>query len=365
MQTRRVGLAGLGLIGGSLGLALVGSGLFQEVLGHDAAEGIGQAALAAGAITKAVPALTDLADAQVIIIATPVRAVVPTAASLFSVVRPGTIITDTASTKGEILSSIIPLIPEGVHFIGGHPMAGSERAGLAAADAYLFENAAYVLTTMPPVPALARDELRSVLSCTGARFLYLSPEEHDLIAAGISHLPHLLAATLVNTAASLERNQPGALALAGGGFRDTTRIAGGDAALWAEILSTNRGPLGTVLDLFRTELRRIEEILVSGGEGELASILAAARGTRDEIPARGKGLIGKVEEIVVAMQDRPGAIKQVLDVLAAERINVKDIEILRLREGEGGTLRLGVEDESMSVRAVELLGVAGLRARRR
>jgi len=353
------------LIGGSLGLAMVGSGCFEAVLGYDPMPEAGQAALAAGAITHIVTDLAGLAAAETIIVAAPVRVVVPVLAGLLPLVRPGTILSDTASTKGEIVSALAPLVPEGIYFVGGHPMAGSERAGLAAADAYLFENAAYVLTTEPPVPVEVHDELRAVLACTGARFLFLSPREHDLIAAGVSHLPHLVAAALVNAVAGLEATHPGALALAGGGFRDTTRIAGGDASLWAGILSTNRAPLCAALDLFQAELGRVRERLETCREEDLAAILAAARATREEIPARGKGLIGKVEELVVAIQDRPGAIKQVLDVLAEDRINVKDIEILRLREGEGGTLRLAVEDEATLNRALGSLKAAGLRARRR
>ena len=365
MRTHRVGLAGLGLIGGSLGLAMTASGRFAEVIGYDIVPEAGQAALSVGAVTTLVPDLAGLAPAETVVIATPVRAVVPTVKDLLPHLRPGTILTDTASIKGEIVSAIAPLLPEGIFFVGGHPFAGSERAGILAADSYLFENAAYVLTTEPKVPSWVHDELREVLACTGAKFLFLSPDEHDLIAAGVSHLPHMVAAALVNAAAVLETKNPGALALAGGGFRDTTRIAGGDARLWSEILAANRGSLLETLALFRDALDHLENELKSGREESLAELLAIARATREDIPARGKGLIGKVEELVVVVQDRPGAIKGVLDVLAAERINVKDIEILRLREGEGGTLRIAVENEATLTRTLELLGTAGFRARRR
>ncbi|MGE5598330.1 MAG: prephenate dehydrogenase/arogenate dehydrogenase family protein [Bacteroidota bacterium] len=365
MRTRCVGLAGLGLIGGSLGLSLTGSGRFGAVLGYDPAPGVVEAALAAGAITRGAGDLAALAEADLIVVAAPVRAVAPVIAALLPLVRPGTILTDTASTKAEIAAAIAPLLPAGVHYVGGHPMAGSERAGLAAADAYLFENAAYILTTEPRAPEYIYEELRAVLACTGARFLTLTPAEHDLIAAGVSHLPHLVAAALVNAAAAVEKGHPGALILAGGGFRDTTRVAGGDPQLWTEILATNRESILAALRLFRRELDRLAGALAGGGEESLRELLTGAREVRESIPARGKGLLGRVEELVVAVQDRPGAIKEVLDVLAAERINLKDVEILRLREGEGGTLRLAVEDEAALARAVAALTAAGLRARRR
>ncbi|NLG83339.1 MAG: prephenate dehydrogenase [Firmicutes bacterium] len=365
MRTRRVGVVGLGLIGGSLGLAFTGRGRFKAVIGYDPAPGVGEAALAAGAITEVAPTLAEVAVAETIVVATPVRAVVPTILALLPHLRPGTILTDVASTKTEIVAGVTPYLPSEIFFVGGHPFAGSERAGLGAADAYLFENAAYVLTTEPAAPAWVYEELREILSCTGARFLHLSPHEHDLIAAGVSHLPHLVAAALVTTAGTLEKGHPAALTLAGGGFRATTRIAGGEPGLWAEILSTNRDPLLEVLDLFRTAMDRFAEALRNGDETTLSSLLASARRIREEIPARGKGLLGKVEELVVAIQDRPGAIKEVLDVLAAAGINIKDIEILRLREGEGGTLRLAVEDEPTLVRAIDLLRLAGFSARRR
>ena len=365
MRTRRVWLAGLGLIGGSLGLALTGSGRFAEVLGFDPAPGVSGAALRAGAITGIAPDLPALAGAETIVVAAPVRAVIPLVRALLPALRPGTILTDVASVKGEIVEALAPLMPDGIHFVGGHPFAGSERAGLAAADAYLFENAAYVLTADPAIPDRVYEELQAVLGCTGARFLRLTPVEHDLIAAMLSHLPHLAAAALVKAAGDLEAAHPQALTLAGGGFRDTTRIAGGDPALWTEILTANRFPVLEALSLFRRELDALAAELSAGREAELAAFLGKARAVREEIPVRGKGLLGKVEELVVAIQDRPGAIKQVLDVLAAERINVKDIEILRLREGEGGTLRLAVENEETLARALSILGKSGLKARRR
>lgn len=365
MRTKSVGIVGLGLIGGSLGLAMVGRGSFARVVGYDTAPGVGEAALAARAVTECARDLADLAALDAIVIATPVRSVVPIVAALAPHLRPGTIVTDVASTKSEIAAAAAPLLPAGAFFVGGHPFAGSERAGLAAADAYLFENAAYVLTTEPPAPAWVYDELHQILACTGARILHMTPGAHDTIAAGLSHLPHLVAAALVNTAAEIEKAQPGALALAGGGFRDTTRIAGGDPRLWSEILATNQGPILEALSLFRRQLSRLRRELARGGETGLAALLGRAREIREGVPARTKGLLGKVEELVVAVQDRPGAIKQVLDVLAAEGINVKDIEIMRLREGEGGTLRLAVEDEKTLARAVELLRAAGFAAMRR
>lgn len=365
MRTRRVGLAGLGLIGGSLGLSLVGSGRFAEVLGYDPAPGVGEAALRVGAVTGIVPDLLSLADADLIIVAAPVQAVIPVVQTLLPALRSGTILTDVASVKGEIVRVLNPLMPTGIHFVGGHPFAGSERAGLAAADAYLFENAAYVLADDPEIPEGVYEELQAVLGCTGARFLRLTPAEHDLIAAGLSHLPHLVAAALVKTAGDLGTAHPQALTLAGGGFRDTTRIAGGDPALWTEILTANRTPLLEVLALFQNELDLLAAALRGGHEAELGAFLGRARAVREEIPARGKGLLGKVEELVVAIQDRPGSIKQVLDLLAAEQINVKDIEILRLREGEGGILRLAVEDETALAGALIILEQSGLKARRR
>lgn len=363
-MARRVGLAGLGLIGGSLGMSLVQRGNL-EVIGYDILPEVTGAALASGAVTAAAAALAALAEAEIIIIATPVSSVLSTIASLSPFLKSGAIVTDTASTKAEITASAAAMVPPGVYFVGGHPMAGSEKAGLAAADPYLFENAVYALTTDPPAPPWVYTELQEVLSCTGAKFIQMSPAEHDTIAAGISHLPHLVAAALVNTAAALSPAHPQTLSLAGGGFRDTTRIAGGNAGLWAEILASNRASVAAVLATFRAELDRLAHALSTGNERDLTNLLNAAKNTRAEIPAKGKGLIGKVEELVVAVQDRPGAIKEVLDVLAAEEINVKDIEIMRLREGEGGTLRLAVEDEKALQRAVEILTSAGLRARKR
>jgi prephenate dehydrogenase len=183
--------------------------------------------------------------------------------------------------------------------------------------------------------------------------LLLKPEEHDLMVAVVSHLPHLLAAALVNVAARFNQEYPGTLSLAAGGFHDTTRVAMGSPSLWREIFNSNRTSLLKVIKEFTEELQGFCSQL-SAKEMELVEKrLNQAAVVRSELPAKNKGFLTLLYELVVVIEDRPGTIAEVTGIL--KDLNIKDIEILRVREGEGGTLRLAFDDEQTLGQAVSLL----------
>ncbi|MBE3582481.1 MAG: prephenate dehydrogenase/arogenate dehydrogenase family protein [Thermoanaerobacteraceae bacterium] len=242
-------------------------------------------------------------------------------------------------------------------------MTGSERAGIGAADPYLFENAVYVLT---PTPRTNRDALRrleAVLKALGARILHLSPADHDRIVGAVSHLPHLLAVSLMRVASRLSQEYPELLMFAAGGFRDTTRVAAGNPVMWRDIYLNNSEAVLQVLELWRWEIAVLED-LIRAGEGEgLERALEAARELRAQIPGKQKGLLPALHEIVITVPDKPGIIGFIGQVLGSEGINISDIEILRVREGEGGTIRLGFTDASAAEQALAVLRRHGVTAR--
>jgi len=369
MSSRSVLIVGLGLIGGSLAMALRRSGFAGRILGIDVCGETVSRALQTGIVDEASTGPEGLAPtADIAVVCTPIKAIVPWVRRLSSLMRPGTVITDVGSTKTEILNSLKNTLPDEIGFVGGHPMAGSERQGLLAADPYLFENAVYVL-----VPQLPESKPRSVeivtdlIEATGATPVQLAPEKHDRIVAAVSHLPHLVAAAIINTVMEDTNDWRDVLTLAAGGFRDTTRVASGDPLLWYDIFSTNRGMVVRMLEAMEGHLAELRRLVLQGEKGRslLIKRLGQAKKLRDQLPVRSKGILTPVFELVVQVVDKPGAISEVTACLAEAGVNIIDIEILRVREGEGGVLRLGVESEEGLKTAIRVLEARGITAHRR
>lgn len=238
-----VTLIGLGLIGGSLGLALRGAALQATVTGWDREWTVTKAALARGAIDRAAPTLAEaVARSELVVVATPVRAMEAIFAAMVPHLSPGTIVTDVASTKVQVLQWAQTQLPPSVSFIGGHPMAGSEQHGIASARADLLRGAVYCI--VPPTDALptALNTLCDLTRAIGARPLLLTPEQHDAAVAAISHLPFLLATALMQLTTTAP-NWPALAPLAATGYRDMTRLASGDPAMHRDICLTNVGAI--------------------------------------------------------------------------------------------------------------------------
>lgn len=361
----RIAIVGMGLIGGSVALALRGHPDVAELVGVDRDPEARETALALGAAHRVSHELQAVAGCHLVVVAVPVRSVVSVIRGLIPHCAPGTVITDVASTKAHICREVAAVLPPGLSFIGGHPMAGSERTGMGAADRYLFQNAVYVLTPGAGSTPEALGLVKNLVAVLGARPLIMAPEDHDQAVAVTSHLPHVAAAALVHALAGVAETLPDAYQLVAGGFRDTTRIAGGDPALWRDICLSNRKALLGVLDGFEAALRRFRRALEDGdGEG-MEQAFAEAKAVRARLPLHTKGILGQVFDIVLDVVDRPGVISHVSTILARRGINIIDIEILRVREGEGGTLRLAFERKETMDEAVALLKAAGYDVRPR
>jgi len=271
--------------------------------------------------------------------------------------KPGTIVTDVGSTKQGVMN-IYEKLPAGVWAVGGHPMAGSEMKGINGADRYLFENAVYVLTPGSKTPDNVVEYLIKLLHATGAQIKVMDAVIHDEIVATVSHIPHLAAVTMVN----LTEGERDKLMMAAGGFRDTTRVASSNPEIWEDIFFFNRDILLEKLDAFIDRLVNIKRALNSGDRIFIRHELYNAKKIRDEIPRTRKGLIAGFYDIVCIVPDRPGIIAKLGAILSKENINIVDIEILRVREGDGGTIRLGVPSLEDAHRAVASLQANKIKA---
>lgn len=368
-----VGIVGVGLIGGSLGMCLSGRAGCR-VIGWDVSSQSLGTALEIGAVTDQAADLSDLcAQSDIVFVATPISVSMELLPAILNTVRPESIVTDVCSTKQGIVEMCSELCStaSAPAFIGGHPMAGSERCGVAAADPYLFENALYVLTPSEPDwrnhkrLSLAISRLSQLLEHTGARLTFLSPQEHDLMAAVVSHLPHMIAVALVKTLETYSCDHPTISSMVAGGFRDATRVANGDPLLWADILTSNSTNVSKAVETFVQELIKLSRLITSDQRSTVLDCLRRAAEQKASLPHNPKGLTAPLCELVVAINDEPGKISGISSLIASQGINIKDIEILKIREGEGGTLRIGFSDQADCEAAMSLLCSHGYRARER
>lgn len=252
-----IAIVGVGLIGGSLGQALRRSGRYR-VLGIGRRPEALRKAKSLGAVDEFSVQLQDAGRACIVVLATPVSQVVPTFRKILSVLKPGTLVTDVGSVKGAILRALAPILKNrDVHFIGGHPLAGSHRTGVEAARPDLFRGATCVLCPLGQAPVTP---IAALWKSTGARVIQMPAKAHDQRVALTSHLPHLLAHALVQTAAG-QSHQQTLQALMAGSFRDVTRVASADPEQWADIFAANAPALRQIIGQFLKALHRLERQL--------------------------------------------------------------------------------------------------------
>ncbi len=279
----RVTIIGVGLIGGSLGMALRARSLAREVVGVTRAEETIAAARARGAIDRGtVDPVAGVAEADLVVVATPPDLVVPMARRVLPHLRRGAILTDVASVKADIVRSVEALVPRDrrAAFVGGHPMAGNEGRGIEAASAGLFDGTAYLLTPTLRTPQAAVDRLAALARSLGAAPVLLDPDAHDRTVALVSHLPYLVAAALMGIT--------GPEASAGGpAFLGATRVAGSPVELWAKICRLNREQILSALRAFQDELSRLEGALRDGERFD--AMLDRARQARLRLGQSGPG----------------------------------------------------------------------------
>ncbi len=283
-----VAIVGVGLIGGSLGMALRERGLARRVIGIPRRIETVAEALAVGAVDEGEIELSRLAEADLVVLAPPVRAIPVLVAQMREWLQPGALVTDVGSTKAELMRSLPPLLPPEVNLIGGHPMAGSEKGGVLAGRADLFEGAIWVITPHETADPSSVEQLTAMIEALGARPVRMDPDEHDIAVARISHLPHVAAAALAEVALDGGSSPELLRMLVAGGFRDTTRIASSPPEMWRDICLTNQQAILSALDDLEVALARFRAALVSADPVALQDAFQRGKTVRDTLlpPAR-------------------------------------------------------------------------------
>jgi prephenate dehydrogenase len=321
---RRANVAGLGLIGGSIALALHERGWFVSGEDHDPDRSA--QALAAGVVD----AVGLDPSAAITFVATPVLAVADLAKRALA--ETSGVVTDVGSVKGSIAAAIAD-----PRFVGGHPMAGSELEGLDGADATMFHGAVWVLTPAATTADTTFATVAAIVAEMGADVVALPPERHDQVVAVISHVPHLTAATLMGLASDRAEEHAALLRLAAGGFRDMTRIASGHPAIWLDICAENRTAILSALDGLIEGLGSMREVVAADDRVELHSRLQHAREARTNLPGR-VTQPSELGEFRIPIPDRTGAAAEVFTLAAELGVNIASFEVVHSVEGNRGVV---------------------------
>ena len=281
---KKIAIVGMGLIGGSIGMAVRKKRLAEEVLGIARRKESLKKAVEKGAIDKGTTETEgSLKDADLVIVALPVGVIPETVRQMGPHLKPGCIITDVGSTKKSIVDTIDSFLPERFCFIGSHPLAGSEKSGIDSARDSLFTNTTCIITPGKHSPSESVSRLRDFWEALETQVLVMTPEEHDLIVALTSHLPHLAAAGLVNLVKDFSHKDNRILSAVASGFRDTTRIAGSSPVLWHDICMSNRETIASVLRTYRELLEKIEQSITQEESACLLDFLKKAKNARDAL----------------------------------------------------------------------------------
>ncbi len=349
---KSVGIIGVGLIGGSVGCALREAGV--SVVGFDSDPDRLKEARMLGAIDEAASSVADLAArVDLVLVAVPVGLVAPLVVEVLesSLVT----VTDVGSVKMSIIDFVSAARPDSVgRFVGGHPMAGSERDGLNGIDPQLFRGATWVLTPTDSTDASALAEVKDLVSSLNAEVVIAGPAEHDALVAMVSHLPQLAASTLMDVATANNNDQSVLLRLAAGGFRDMTRIASSHPTIWTDICVANRDAIIDALDDYALGIARVRNLIDEGDLDGLLELLERARTARRDLLPVGSGQ-DEMIELQVPIPDRPGVLAEITALAGSLNVNIVDLQIAHSTEGGGGVLSLVVSVAEAEVLESELV----------
>lgn len=348
----KLAIVGVGLIGGSVGLA-AGERLGAEVSGHDPGDGVLDAALARGAISRACGSIAEaLEGADAAFVATPVGALESAVREAVALAGPGCVITDVGSTKRDLVAAV-----SDHRFIGGHPLAGAETAGVQHARAGLFEGATWYLTPTARTEGVLYERLYRLLADLGAHPTAIDAEAHDRLMASVSHLPHVLANVLVAQAAeTLEAER---LPATGPSFRDATRVAGASTAIWRDIYISNADALVAAIDDTVRRLGEVRSALAGRDEPAVVEWNDGARDARRrllEVDLAG----GEVRELRVSVPNRPGVVAEVALALGRASLNIVDMALYPAPDNSTGSIALWIAGDEDAREAEDLIGALGL-----
>lgn len=354
-MTRNVLVIGLGLIGGSVALALQKAPQ-TKIYGYDALPQTRELAKTLKVVHEIVDNPKEVSDKMdYIIFGTPVSATLKWMEELKDwVLKKDVIVSDTGSTKALIMKKAEELKKMGITFIGGHPMAGSHKSGVTAAKPYLFENAYYMLTPFEDESAQNIEKLDHLLKYTLGKLVKVDATEHDHMTAVVSHFPHIVAASLVHQLQLENAQLPMTRSLAAGGFRDITRIASSNPILWRDITVQNRGELMEQLNQWMAEMARVKSLLEDGNVDMIEQYFAVAKEVRDALPTS-SGALFVPYDLYVDIPDYPGVISEVTGYLAEDHISITNIRIVETREDIFGILVISFSSADDRERAAKCI----------
>ncbi len=346
---------GFGLIGGSIARALRADNKDINIIAWVRHREKIEAALSDGTIDEIADTMTSALDkADAIFLCAPTGSNIDNLRTIAPLVREDTLITDVGSVKGDI-QSVADELGIASHFLGGHPMTGRETTGYASSDAMILENAYYLLTPSEATKKEYTEAMTDLVKRIKSIPLLVSPSEHDYATAAISHVPHLIAATLVNTVKGADNEEGFMKTIAAGGFKDITRIASSDPAMWESICRSNTANIRRVLKLYSDELKRIDTVLENGDFDQISTLFKDSGSYRSSMSERRTSAIPRQYILYVDIPDEAGEIAMVATLLAASAISIKNIGIIHNREQAEGALGIVFHDETSMKAAIPVL----------
>ena len=349
-----IGFIGLGLIGGSIAKAIRRVISDTEILGYDVDQNAMTQALSEKTISRTVTSIEAMENCNYIFLCAPVHYNIAYLPIIKRIIHSDCILTDVGSVKSDIYKAIHEYKLDD-YFIGGHPMVGSERSGYEAANDRLIENAYYFVTPSATVEASKVDSFRTFLEDLGAIPIIYSPERHDEITAYISHIPHVIASSLVNLVADEEDENGMLKQLAAGGFKDITRIASSNPVVWEHILLSNPDNVVNGLKKFSEKLDNMIKSIETENARGIYDFFDSAKDYRNSIPEHATGVIRINYDVYLDIPDEPNALATAVSHIGNAGINLKNIGITHNREDNEGVLRLSFYDNESAVKAAALL----------
>jgi prephenate dehydrogenase len=347
-----IGVIGVGLIGGSIGLA-ARERLGATVRGFDSGDGVLEAARARGAVDEACATAADAVDgAEVVFVAVPVGAVPEVVGEALAAADDQCVVTDVGSTKRDVVAA-----HDDPRFVGGHPLSGAETEGVEQARADLFEDATWYLTPTGTTSGILYERLHRTIAAFGARTVAIDAATHDRLLANVSHLPHVLANVLVSQAAETLAGENEGLPATGPSFRDATRVAGANGAIWTDIYLSNRDALVEQLDETARRLQAVRDALAAADRARIADWNERAAADRRALLET--GLTGPVHELRVSVPNRPGVVAEIALELGRAGINITDMALYPAADMREGVVALWIAGDEPADRAQERAAALG------
>lgn len=361
MNDVTIGFLGLGLIGGSIAKGIRRHHRNYKLIGYNHNFSTAQKAFEEGILDFAAKEVdASFSDCDVIYLCMPVSYNAEYLQRIKPFLKPSCILTDVGSVKGSIHKAAAELGLNG-YFIGGHPMAGSEKTGYVNSTDHLLENAYYPLTPCEDTKPESLSFLKELTASLGAIPLVLSAQEHDYAVAAISHLPHMIASGLVNLISSVDSGEQLMKTIAAGGFKDITRIASASPVMWQQICLTNRENLVKIMTQYTAYFSEIRDAVAAGDADYLYRFFESGREYRNSIPAAPSGPIDEIFYLYCDLIDEPGSIARAASLLAKSDISIKNIGITHTREFQEEALRIEFYTKGASLLAGKLLQENGYR----